>query len=224
MPARPLLYYITDRTQFPGPESARTARLLQKIQEAAAAGVDFIQLREKDLSAHELENLARDAVAIVRNAHAGQFSTRILINSRTDVALATQADGIHLRSDDIAVADVRKIWADAQWQTRSHPQPFISVSCHTVETVLSAQQNGADLAVFAPVFEKKDAPNTRPAGLEMLRAACQYKIPVLALGGVTLDNAAACLQAGAAGIAAIRLFQENDIQEVVARIRRRHSV
>jgi thiamine-phosphate pyrophosphorylase len=222
MPARPLLYYITDRTQFPGPESGRTERLLQKIQEAAAAAVDFIQLREKDLSTRDLEKVAREAVAIVRsNARSGQCSTRILLNSRTDIALAAEADGVHLRSDDISPADARNIWHYTRRESdRPRPQPFISVSCHTAETVLSAQQNGADLAVFAPVFEKKDAPNTRLAGVEMLRAACQHKIPVLALGGVTLDNAAACLQAGAAGIAGIRLFQQNEMSNIVTALGR----
>ena len=218
MPPHPLLCYITDRTQFAGPESGRTARLLQKIQEAAAAGVDFIQLREKDLSTRDLEKLAREAVSVVRsNARSGQCSTRILINSRTDIALAADADGVHLRSDDISIANVRKIWSNAQdvWTGRSRPRAFVSISCHSIEAVLRAQQNGADLAVFAPVFEKKDAPGTRAAGLGKLREACKCEIPVLALGGVTLHNAAACLEAGAAGIAAIRLFQENEISNIV---------
>jgi thiamine-phosphate pyrophosphorylase len=82
-----------------------------------------------------------------------------------------------------------------------------------------AASNGADFAVFAPVFEKKDSPETKGAGLDQLREACRQKIPVLALGGITLENAVACVDAGAAGIAAIRLFQENDIAEVVRRLR-----
>jgi thiamine-phosphate pyrophosphorylase len=85
--------------------------------------------------------------------------------------------------------------------------------------VHQAQAAGADLALFAPVFEKKDAPNTRPTGLEALHQACQHQIPVLALGGVTLGNAADCLRAGAAGVAAIRLFQQNDVADVVRKLR-----
>jgi thiamine-phosphate pyrophosphorylase len=95
----------------------------------------------------------------------------------------------------------------------------VTVSCHKVEEVRQAASDGTDLALFAPVFEKKDRPGTHPAGLEDLRRASQFGIPVLALGGITLENAAVCVAAGAAGIAAIRLFQENDIREVVRRLR-----
>jgi thiamine-phosphate pyrophosphorylase len=86
--------------------------------------------------------------------------------------------------------------------------------------VTQAAANGADLALFAPVFEKKDAPTTLPTGLESLRQACLAKIPVLALGGITLQNAQSCLRAGAAGIAAIRLFQENDIATIMRTLSR----
>jgi thiamine-phosphate pyrophosphorylase len=85
--------------------------------------------------------------------------------------------------------------------------------------VYQAQEAKANLAIFAPVFEKKDAPTTKPAGLEALRQACRYKIPVLALGGITLENTGACLEAGADGIAAIRLFQENNIADLVRKLR-----
>jgi thiamine-phosphate pyrophosphorylase len=92
----------------------------------------------------------------------------------------------------------------------------IAVSCHTLEEVTQAARNAATFAVFAPIFEKKDA---HPAGLAALKAACQTAIPVLALGGITVSNAHSCLEAGAAGIAAIRLFQENDIAAIVRRLR-----
>ncbi len=93
---------------------------------------------------------------------------------------------------------------------------MIGISCHSPEEVSRAAAEGATFAVFAPVFEKK---GTHAAGLEKLREACKAKIPVLALGGVSLENAEACLDAGAAGIAAIRLFQENDIESVVKSFR-----
>ena len=227
---RPLLYYITDRKAFAGEESVRRRRLLEKIAEAARASVDYVQLREKDLSARELESLAQEAVRIIRdesrlrtekrdlisgNANPG---TILVINSRTDIARAVNADGIHLRSDDISPSDVRKVWscgAGAPARVSGRYEPIIGVSCHSPEQVPRAAANEANFAVFAPVFEKKGAPGSPPTGLEALRQACRARIPVLALGGITLDNARSCLAAGAAGIAAIRLFQENNIAELV---------
>jgi len=222
MAARCLLYYITDRTQFPGKEQRRRQALLAKIDEAAGAGVDYIQLREKDLSARELETLAREAVRIVSEERRqadrqGQTATRLLINSRTDVALATGADGVHLRSDDISPREVRRITGLVPESTRD--RFLVGVSCHSPRDVGRAESEGTDFAVFAPVFEKKTAPGTRGQGLAALREACAAKIPVLALGGVTLENAAQCVEAGAAGVAGIRLFQENKIEEVVRALR-----
>jgi thiamine-phosphate pyrophosphorylase len=225
----PVFCYITDRRAFAGDESVRRKRLLEKIAEAARCGVDYIQLREKDISGRELEELARQAVSAVReNARvdeAGKPSTLLLINSRNDVALISGADGVHLRSDDISPNDVRTIWSRAHNCSRT---PVISVSwhssaqssAHSSTQVTQAEDDGADFALFAPVFEKKDAPAAPSAGLAALRDACRNKVPVLALGGVTLENARACLDAGAVGIAAIRLFQENEIAEVLLRLRR----
>ena len=219
----PILYYITDRTHFPGGEADRRRQLLEKIAEAARCGVDYIQLREKDLSSQDLETLAGEAMGAIRAGLAGAHhgASRLLINSRTDVALASGADGVHLPSGDLSPAEVRGIWSRARSLANAvvSPQPSVSVSCHSPEEVAQAAAAGADLAVFAPVFEKKDSPAARPAGLEALGQACGYRIPVLALGGVTLGNARACLEAGAAGIAAIRLFQENDVGKVVAALR-----
>ena len=193
-----LLYYITDRRQLPGNQRAH---LLEKIAEAARAGVDFIQLRERDLTGHDLELLAREAVRVVRESGSG--TTRILVNSRTDVALAAGADGVHLRADDVTPADVRAVWGKARPCT-------ISVACHSVLDVRLAQ--GADFAVFAPVFEKSGQAGV---GLNALREACHIGIPVLALGGVTAENARACMEVGAAGVAGIRLFQEGNVAAVV---------
>ena len=227
MAPRPLLYYITDRKAFPGDEAGRRRLLLEKIAEAARCGVDYIQLREKDLTARDLESLARDAVTAVRSA---STKTALLINSRTDIAIAAGADGVHLRSDDVSPSDVRDAWkcgADApsagSWQAPARENggqhPIIGVSCHSVSDVTKAARNQAGFAVFAPVFEKKDSGTTIPAGLSALEVACRVEIPVFALGGVTLVNAQSCMDAGAAGIAAIRLFQENNIAEVVRAIR-----
>jgi thiamine-phosphate pyrophosphorylase len=216
MRERCLLYYITDRSQFRGDESVRRQRLLAKIAEAARAGVDYIQLREKDSSGRELEKLARETVDVIRGNSA---VTRFLINSRTDVALAVAADGVHLRGEDVAPSEVRRAWQLAALQPRTTESFLIAASCHTPSDVSRAEAERCDFAVFAPVFAKSGAGASPPAGLSALREACEAKIPVLALGGVTIDNAASCLQAGAGGIAGIRLFQENKIEDVVRALR-----
>jgi thiamine-phosphate pyrophosphorylase len=203
-----LLYYITDQTQFAGDEASRRRALLGKIAEAARCNVDFIQLREKDLCGRELEALAREAVRRVRR---NSSRTRLLINSRTDVAIACGADGAHLRSEDVLPGEVR-----AEWRHSLSVAPVISVSCHSPAEVARAAAEEADLAVFAPVFEKQ---GSSAAGLDALRAACEHPIKVLALGGVTLENARACVEAGAAGVAGIRLFQANDVAKVVGALR-----
>ena len=213
---RCLLYYITDRSQFPGDEGVRRHALLAKVAEAARAGVDYIQLREKDLSARELEILAQEVVAAMRETSP---STRLLINSRTDVALAARADGVHLRADDVAPHEVRQVL-----EVSAHPPLItdhflVAASCHTAADVFRAESEAADFAVFAPVFGKRGTAGIPPAGLAALREACRAKIPVLALGGVTTRNAASCLNAGAAGMAGIRLFQENKIEDVVRILR-----
>jgi thiamine-phosphate pyrophosphorylase len=214
---RLLLYYITDRTQFGGEEESRCRTLLDTIAEAARWGVDFIQLREKDLPAGKLESLARKAVRVVREqASETGRRTRILINSRVDVAIACAADGVHLRSNDISPRDVRDVWKRSAMDEQG--EPVIGVSCHTRSEVAEARSQSADFAVFAPVFAKKET-GTAASGLDALRQACQESIPVLALGGITLDNAQSCLDVGAAGIAGIRLFQQGDIRSSVARLR-----
>ncbi|HYY68959.1 MAG TPA: thiamine phosphate synthase [Terriglobales bacterium] len=225
------LYYITDRRQFPGPELQRRERLLANIAHAVRAGVHYIQLREKDLSGRELEELAREAVRIVRATGNPKPKTRLLINSRSDVALATGADGVHLPSDDIPASDARALCSSvfAQSVKRGTRNVVVAVSCHTAEEVRLAEAHGADFAVFGPVFEKVGT--AQRLGLDGLRCACHRsgsrntestplgRMPVLAVGGITLENARACLDAGAAGIAAIRLFQENDISEVAKQLR-----
>lgn len=222
-----LFYYITDRTAFAPDEPTRRIRVLEKIAEAARAGVDYIQLREKDLPTRDLESLARDAAAIIRDQDRlatgnWQPGTALLINSRTDIALAVGADGIHLRADDISPQEVRKSWQSQVGTCGAGTPagaPLVAVSCHSLQDVQHAVADGATFAVFAPVFEKKDSPGSTPAGLTRLGQACSSEIPVLALGGINLENAQDCLKAGAAGIAAIRLFQENTVAEIVSRLR-----
>jgi thiamine-phosphate pyrophosphorylase len=243
-----LLYYITDRLQFPGTASQQRERLLSKIAEAARCGVDFIQLRERDLPVRELEALAHEAAQTVAEINRGKRGTgngegetgngkrrtSLLINSRTDVALAAGADGVHLRSSDVSPSEARVVWAKARGTgngERETGNGVFAVSCHTAAEVRMAEAQGADFAVFAPVFEKVRPPQRPGVGLAALREACAglatppnvegvgaSHMPLLALGGVTLQNAHACMQAGAAGIAAIRLFQESDISEVLPQL------
>jgi thiamine-phosphate pyrophosphorylase len=230
MPAL-LLYYITDRTALAADEPTRRRRLLEKIAEAGLAGIDYIQLREKDLPTRDLESLAREAVSVLNQLRTEnrELRTALLINSRTDVALAVGADGVHLRSDDVAPQEIRIIWSQCGAGAparRLSQAPVIAVSCHSPREVTQAAAQGATFAVFAPVFEKKlfekkgfEKKHTLPTGLAALEEACRNKIPVLALGGITLTNARSCLEAGAAGVAAIRLFQENEVAEIVRHLR-----
>jgi|SRR5580658_270961 thiamine-phosphate pyrophosphorylase len=225
-----LLYYITDRSQFRGDEPTRRCDLLAKVAEAACAGVDYIQVREKDLSARELEMLAKDALAAMRNntplrtenrelRTGREVRTRLLINSRTDVALAAGADGVHLRANDVAPHEVRRVLEVYAHRLPTTDRFLVVASCHSNEDVIHAESEQADFSVFAPVFGKRGTAGKAPAGLTALHEACRAKIPVLALGGISIENAASCLTAGAAGIAGIRLFQENKIEDVVRALR-----
>jgi thiamine-phosphate pyrophosphorylase len=216
------LYYITDRRQLSARSDESPRLLLERIRMSAEAGIDAIQLREKDLSANELVQLGQHAAEIVRkanSAHGSNPTTRFLINSRIDVAIACDADGVHLRSDDVSAADARVVFEKAGVE-----HPLIAVSCHTSHEVELAKANGADFAVFAPIFEKNKGPGA-PAGIAELQRVCRNQasgpvMPVVALGGVTLTNAAECIRAGAAGIAGIRLFQSGNVAETVSRLRR----
>jgi thiamine-phosphate pyrophosphorylase len=217
-----LLYYITDRSQFPGEEPARRRAVIDKIAEAVHAGVDYIQLREKDLTTRDLEILAREVVVEIAKLkkEKRELRTRVLINSHTDIALAVGACGVHLRGDDISAHDVRRVLELSAHRPADRARFCVAVSCHSPSEVFRAEAEGANFAVLAPIFEKKVISAAPATGLKALREACGAKIPVLALGGVTLENAADCFDAGAAGIAAIRLFQENRIDAVVARLRK----
>lgn len=203
-----VLYYITDRAQFAGAPAERQRRLLERITECATAGVDYIQLREKDLTTRELEQLARKAMAAIPDG----LPTRLLINSRLDVALACGAHGVHLPANYLNASEARAIFARA-----GHAHAIIGVSAHSAAEVSAAESHGADFVVFGPVFEKAGRAN--PGGLEQLAAATRGSMPVLALGGISLENAGECLQAGAAGIAGIRMFQQGNVPATVKALR-----
>jgi thiamine-phosphate pyrophosphorylase len=185
-----LRYYITDRRSAGG-----MGPLLGCIERAIADEVDWIQIREKDLPARELWALTRQVLDLVAGRR-----TRILVNGRCDVAMATGAHGVHLPADSISPKCLRRI---------TPPGFVIGVSTHSRCEILAAQESGADFVVFGPIFPtiSKDS-IAAPLGVDGLRSAVKgLTIPVLALGGITQANAVACVQAGAAGVAGISLFQ-----------------
>lgn len=198
-----LRYAITSRTLFPGDDSQQKIALLHQCAHWAADGIDFIQLREKDLPARDLATLARNILGVIP---AGS-KTRLLINSRADVALATLAHGVHLTAapGELTPSQIRSLYT-----TTGSPSPIITISCHTLAEVKQARHHQADAILFAPIFGKFIAGKliTPGLGLDQLRTAATTSspIPIYALGGVTLENAPSCLAAGAAGIAGIRLF------------------
>jgi thiamine-phosphate diphosphorylase len=237
MSSSPIVCYVTDRLALDPalyvPAGAnREAALLARIMEAVSAGVDWIQVREKDLEAGTLLDLVNAAVADAavsraadENAKAGVVSSsssgpiptpsipsrilvRILINDRLDVACAAGAGGVHLGEDSLPIREVLK--NVVQWKRATGHEDFlVGASCHSVEGGRLAAGSGADYIFFGPVFATPSkASFGPPQGLAALAEICRLvSIPVLAIGGITDENAAACVEAGAAGIAAIRWFQ-----------------
>jgi thiamine-phosphate pyrophosphorylase len=210
MPRKPpILCYVTDRRSLhvAAQENAMEA-LLRKMEVAAASGIDWIQLREKDLSGKDCAALTREAFRCVAQAASRNGpAPRILLNDRLDVALAERAGGVHLGEGSLPVKDAKRLIAAVQ---RPLQDFLVGASCHSLEAAQSAARADADYIFFGPVFATPSkAEFGPPQGLERLAQVCRaVEIPVLAIGGVTLENAAECFASGAAGIAAIRLFQE----------------
>ena len=170
--------------------------ILNSIKIAVDSSVSLFQIREKTLSARVLYELTARAAEITRGS-----STRLLINDRSDIASAAGADGVHLTSQSLPASVVRDTYG---------PEFVIGVSTHSREEVLAARDAGADFVVFGPVFETESKlAYGAPQGLEKLRAVTNEagSFPVVAIGGISLENMQSCFEAGARGIAAIRLFQ-----------------
>ncbi len=189
-----LLYSITDRTQLQG-------SVVDFVESAARAGVDWVQVREKDLPDTELYELVRECVARISS-----LPTRLLVNGRSDIALAAGAHGAHLPSDSLSPASVRRI---------TPPGFLVGVSCHNLAEVQSADGEGADFAAFGPIFDTLSKRRFGPpvGATELQRVCAAVRIPVLALGGVTIENASSCMDAGAGGLAGIGIFQASESLE-----------
>jgi len=189
-PDRFIHCYITDRRILPA-----GALLIDTIARNLNAGVEWVQIREKDLSARDLYDLIRQVLSL-----ANPYRSKILVNTRVDVALAAGAAGAHLPAGSPA---------PSVWRAITPPGFLLGVSCHTLDEVRAAEDQGADYTVYGPVFPPRSkATVVEPRGIEGLaQAVCAVRIPLLALGGITAANAEDCRRAGAAGIAAISLYQ-----------------
>lgn len=190
----PLVYLITQGAANENNFSETKRRILNLIKAAVEAEIAFVQIREKHLSARSVFELAQEAARLTRNTAA-----KLLVNDRADIALAAQADGVHLTGNSLCAKIIRA----------NFPENFIiGVSAHSLGDVLKAKMEGANLATFSPVFSTPD--KGEPQGLEKLREACAAAnpFPVIALGGIDETNFDAALKVGAQGIAAIRLLND----------------
>lgn len=211
----PIIYPITNgkTTTQTTPEDPQFADILRLVQAAVSSKVRLFQIREKLLSGRVLYELVARAVEITRGS-----DTRLLVNDRSDIARAAGADGVHLTTQSLPADVVRKIYG---------AEFLIGVSTHSSEEARVARVRGADFVVFGPVFATESKREFgEPQGLERLQEITSELrgFPVVAIGGITLDNVAACFEAGASGVAAIRLLNDaeriSSIAEVIRSVYR----
>jgi thiamine-phosphate pyrophosphorylase len=208
---KPIIYLITsgETTETTTPASEDFSRVLTLIEAAATAKVNLVQIREKHLTARVLYALTTAAVQIIR-----QSDTKLLVNDRADIARDAGADGVHLTTTSLSAGVVREMFGE---------EFIVGVSTHSLDEVIRARDENASFAVFGPVFDTASKQMYgEPIGLQNFNDAASRiaPFPLLALGGVDMDQVAACFGAGASGIAAIRLFREPaELGTVVARIR-----
>jgi thiamine-phosphate pyrophosphorylase len=201
--------YVTDRKELSATAAEQTRLLLEKMESAANGGVDWIQIREKDFSGRELAALTAGALRRVPKC------CRILVNDRLDVALACGAGGVHLGEASLPVADAKRLAREKI----PGADFLIGASVHSLESAQAAEHAGADYLIFGPVYETPSKLALgQPQGVEQLGKICRgVSIPVLAIGGITAQNARDCVEVGASGIAAIRLFQDAGNLDLVLR-------
>jgi thiamine-phosphate pyrophosphorylase len=209
-PQKPISYLITSgqTTSTTTSNSKEFQNILQLIEAAVAARIDLIQVREKDLTTKVLYELVAHGAELTRNS-----ATKLLVNDRADVASSAGADGVHLTTHSLPTSVVRQVFGN---------DFLIGVSTHSLDQATAARDAGADLVVLGPVFQTptKDKYGS-PLGVEQLKQVCSElnSFPVLAIGGVTENNFADCLSAGAQGVAAIRMFADPQrLGVIVARI------
>ena len=202
----PIIYPITSGTtsRETSPDDPQFSAILQLVRAAVDAEVPLFQIREKLMNARVLFELVVRAVSIASGS-----KTRVLVNDRVDIALAAGAGGVHLTTRSLPARVVRSIC--------SAPEFVIGVSTHSLEEVRAARDDGAEFVVFGPVFETASKRAFGPPqGLGKLRDVVREVegFPVLAIGGVTVENAGACIDAGAHGVAGISLFNNAEIYKM----------
>lgn len=200
---RPLFYYITDRHQLP---SGSLSALQSKIRRVISWGVDFVQLREKDLSDRDLLRLTQGAMQCARGSRC-----KILVNSRVDIAVAGGADGVHLPCSGLEVLN---------WKSKLPPDLIFGASAHSLREARRAAAAGAHYILLGPVFPTPSKMSYgEPLGLSRFRQVCSaLRLTVFGLGGIRPENIRAVMNAGASGIAGIRLFQ-SDLSELASNTR-----
>lgn len=189
---KPIIYLITEDETTQQNFSEKSAEILNLIKIAVGNNIPLIQIREKKLTARLVYELTSKAVEIAKNS-----ATKILVNDRTDVALAAKADGVHLTSTSLPAEIIRQNFP---------PDFIIGVSAHSLADIEMAKQHRADFATFSPIFY---SPNKgKPKGLNELRKICHKaaNFPIIALGGIDEMNYKSILNVGAAGFAAIRFL------------------
>ncbi len=191
---KPLIYLITDGTMTAENFAEKKEKIIRLVKTAVEEEVSLIQIREKCIPARLVFEIATAAVEITRNTN-----TKILINDRADIALAANADGVHLTAVSLSAEIVR----------RNFPENFIvGVSAHTLEKAEAAKNQAADFVTFSPIFHSSG--KGEPQGIERLKEVCQRlnSFPVIALGGVDETNFKKVLETGASGFAAIRFLND----------------
>ena len=185
-------YLITDRLQ------TRDRDLLQVVEQALKGGVRAVQVREKDLSSRELYELAYELRKLT-----ARYDARLLINDRADIALAVDADGVHLGEKSLPIHRARKVLGERM---------LIGVSCHNQISAITAQEKGADFITYGPVYyTPSKAVYGKPVGLERLQEVVELiQIPIFALGGINAGNAHEVIAGGASGIAAVSAILKAD--------------
>lgn len=191
---KPLIYLITDGEMTTENFGRKKSENLELIKNAVKAKISLVQIREKNLSARLVFEFAVEAVKLTHRTE-----TKILINDRADIALAAEADGVHLTSNSLSAEIIRSAFPD---------DFIIGVSTHTSEAAKEAKKKSADFAAFSPIFDSPNKGNSQ--GLENLREVCEQlkPFPIIALGGIDETNYKSVLEAGASGFAAIRFLND----------------